>query len=68
MRGRGSRLMKPAGEGAQVSGLLLYPFQAPGVSTPAQLRGPKEGGAVILGLEGAELWAIKGASPSTRAL
>lgn len=55
MRGRGSRLMKPAGEGAQVSGPLLYPFQAPGVSTPAQLQGPKEGGAVILGLEGAEL-------------
>lgn len=31
------------GEGTQVSGPLLDPFQAPGVSTPAQLQGPKEG-------------------------
>lgn len=59
--GRGLGLMKPVGvgrgegEGTQVSGPLLDPFQAPGVSTPAQLQGPKEGGAVILGLEGAEL-------------
>lgn len=31
------------GEDTQVSGPLLDPFQAPGVSTPAQLQGPKEG-------------------------
>lgn len=55
MRGRGSRLMKPAGEGARYPAPSCTPFQAPGVSTPAQLQGPKEGGAVILGLEGAEL-------------
>lgn len=29
------------GEGTQVSGPLLDPFQSPGVSTPAQLQGPK---------------------------
>lgn len=29
------------GEGTQESGPLLDPFQAPGVSTPAQLLGPK---------------------------
>lgn len=28
------------GEGTQVSGPLLDPFQAPGVSTPAQFQGP----------------------------
>lgn len=43
------------GEGIQVSGLLLDPFEAPGVSIPTHLQGPKEGGAVISGLEGAVL-------------
>lgn len=43
------------GEGTQVSGPLLDPFQAPGVSTQPNSRAPNRGGAVILGLEGAEL-------------
>lgn len=48
-------LMKPGVGGREGEGTLLDPFQAPRVSTSAQLQGPKEGGAVILGLEGAEL-------------
>lgn len=51
--------MKPRGrgEGTQVSGLLLDPFEAPGVSIPTHLQGPKEG-------RGCDLWFGKGCAVS----